>query len=77
MSTKAVPTDSDLEKVLRYLKQPPQDRNTSDIRDIRKRAEQARAEIRQRHGVLDVAGTRGSKPGCRLMNYVVDASPCD
>ena len=55
MSTKAVATDPDLERVLRYLKQPARDRSETEVLDIRARAAQARAEIRQRHGVLDVA----------------------
>jgi hypothetical protein len=55
MSTKAVATDPNLEAVLRYLKQSSKDRKESDVQGIRNRAEQARAEIRQRHGVLDVA----------------------
>jgi hypothetical protein len=55
MSIKAVTTDADLERVLRYLKQPLKDRSETEVRDIRTRAAQARAEIRQRRGVLDVA----------------------
>lgn len=55
MSIRAVATDPDLERVLRYLQQPPQHRRETEVCDIRTRAAQARAEIRQRHGVLDVA----------------------